>query len=118
MKVIKDNNRDLKDFKRAIKNLDQYDSKRASSRKYQQQDNSSGNINTSSVLGISSFGGLDSSAIEDYPLNRHREQVIKNFYRIPPGKKPKSVGRNQTRLRKAKSKPNVPRQHIKNGSVK
>ena len=36
MKVIKDNNRDLKDFKRAIKNLDHYDSKRASSRKHQQ----------------------------------------------------------------------------------
>ena len=113
-KVIDDNNRDLNDFKRAIKNLDQLDSKRASSRKKypQHQENSFGNFITNSVLGISSFGADDSGTVNEYPQNRHREQIIKNFYRIAP-KKPKSVGKNNTaRVRKGQSKPGGQRRQM------
>ena len=94
-KVIQDNSPDLQDFRRAIKNLDNLESRRSVGQRQNEQEEIYCNrssqervINTNSMLGILSlYHETCSSPVNDYPQNRHIDQVIKNFYRMKPVKK-------------------------------
>ena len=94
--IINDSVRDLNDFRRKIKYSNNLNSKRDTKAvtSYNQtlvrpataagrsKEATATDKMSNSNFGSSSFLFNTSAMVADYPMNRHADQVVKNFYRI------------------------------------